>query len=185
MGITLFMSFGEMAYIIFQAALGEASHFNNTTPFHRIMFSMMAFGAISLVVVLVWYAVIIAREVRWQLLSQPVVLAVVLGLVLTCMLGGGFGLYLGGSGSHFVGSSVSDANGLWLVNWSKEVGDLRVAHFFGMHAMQVIPLFALMLPDRISNRAQILSILIFAICYSGLTISTFLQALSGQPFIGL
>ena len=35
----------EMAYITIQGALGEASHFNATTAFHGLMYSLMGFGA--------------------------------------------------------------------------------------------------------------------------------------------
>lgn len=40
---------------------------------------------------------------------------------------------------HTIGSEDGSA-GLPIVNWSKNHGDLRVAHFFGMHALQLIPL---------------------------------------------
>ncbi len=182
--ITLVMALGEMAYIIWQAAQGEASHFNHSTSFHSMMYSLMGFGAVMLVSVLVWFALVIARAARWQLLSQPMTLAVTVGLALTFLLGGGFGGYLGGNGSHFVGPGTTDADGLWLVKWARDVGDLRVAHFFGMHAMQVIPLFALMLPSRWPTHVQASLIIAAATAYAALTTATFVQALHGQPFLG-
>ena len=50
--ITLVMALGEMVYITWQAALGEASDFNYSTPFHSMMYSLMGFGAVMLVSVL-------------------------------------------------------------------------------------------------------------------------------------
>ena len=182
-GIMLFMVAFDMVYIAWQAGLGEASHFNNSTPFYQVMYSLMGVAAVTMVGLLVWLAAEVAREARWRLLSQPLVLAVVLGLVLTFLLGGGFGGYLSGNGSHFVGPGVSDADGLWLVKWSREVGDLRVAHFFGMHAMPVIPLFALALRGRLSVQAQVVAVIAFSAAYSAMTVGTFVQALSGEPFL--
>ncbi len=31
------------------------------------------------------------------------------------------------------------------MNWSKAFGDLRVAHFFGVHSLQAFPLLALLI----------------------------------------
>ena len=128
-------------------ALGEASHFNATTAFHGLMYSLMGFGAAWLVTALVWFGWAIARNNMYE---NPIVLAIIIGLALTFIVGGGFGSYLGGQASHWVGAAETDANGILFFNWATDGGDLRVAHFFGMHAMQAIPLFALFLPTRFS-----------------------------------
>ena len=41
--------------------------------------------------------------------------------------------------------------GLPLVNWSIEMGDLRSVHFFGMHAMQALPLLGFLLDRTIGG----------------------------------
>lgn len=178
--IPVVMAFGELFYITWQAALAEHSHFNTSTPFHALMYSLMGFGAVSMVVVLPWLGVLIARAHR---LSDPLICAIVLGLVLTCVLGGGFGGYLSSSDGHWVNGIRSDAQGLWLFNWARDGGDLRVAHFFGMHAMQALPLCAMLLPSAWPHRWRLALVLIFACLYAGLTTLTFIQAVQGQAFL--
>ena len=39
-----------MAYMTFQSSLGEASHFNRSTTFHDVMYSLMGMGALTLTV---------------------------------------------------------------------------------------------------------------------------------------
>ena len=177
----IFVAAFEMAYIAIQAMLGETSHFNKTTPFHSMMYSLMGIGAIWLTVGLAWFAMLIAKH---NDRSDPLVLAIVLGLGISAALGGGFGAYLGGQASHWVDAMPTDANGLWLFNWSNNGGDLRVAHFFGLHAMQAIPIFALVLPRVLGPTTKRIAILVFSISYSALCVYTFVQALQGQPFTG-
>ncbi|MEM7077046.1 MAG: hypothetical protein AAF513_00330 [Pseudomonadota bacterium] len=178
------MALFEMIYITYQAGQGAASHFNFTTPLHATMYSLMGIGATLMVLVLLALAALIGRYNR---LGHPLVLATVIGLVLTFVLGGGFGGYLGSQGGHWVGGTQSDATGTALFNWSRSGGDLRVAHFFGMHAMQAIPLFALslqwLLPKRASENAHITAIITFAVAYAAFSTMTFVQAVQGKPFL--
>ncbi len=176
----IFVAAFEMAYIAIQAMLGETSHFNKTTPFHSVMYSLMGIGAVWLTEGLAWLAILIAKHTDR---GNPLVLSILLGLGISAALGGGFGAYLGGQESHWVDAVPNDANGLWLFNWSNNGGDLRVAHFFGLHAMQVIPISALALPRVLGLTTKRIAILIFSISYSALCVYTFVQALEGQPFI--
>jgi hypothetical protein len=177
----LWVALLEMAYIGIQGGLGEASHYNLTTPFHSAMYSLMGAGATWLVLGLLWLGWLITKN---HSLGEPMVLAIVLGLGLTFLLGGGFGSYLGGQAGHWVNGPTTDAHGIWLFNWATVGGDLRVAHFFGMHAMQAVPLFALLLPVQLSRRVACALVVVFSAAYAGFSAHTFVQAIQGQPFIG-
>ncbi len=73
-----------------------------------------------------------------------------------------------------------------ILNWSRDGGDLRVAHFFALHAMQILPLLAMvlywMLPNVQPNTSKRLVWLACA-AYSGFCVFTLLQALHGNPFL--
>jgi hypothetical protein len=126
----------EIAYIVHQASRGEASHFNRTTPAADLMYSLMGVGALVLVGTT---AAIGAQILRHGERRQPLVFAAGLGLILGAVLGGASGLYMSAQTGHWVGGVASDAGGLPIVGWSRLGGDLRVAHFFGLHLMQVLP----------------------------------------------
>jgi drug/metabolite transporter superfamily protein YnfA len=59
-----------------------------------------------------------------------------------------------------------------------------VAHFFGMHAMQAVPLFALMLPAHLSKNYGCALVAAFSAVYVAFSLATFVQAIEGQPLIG-
>ena len=96
------------------------------------------------------------------------------------------GGYMSAQIGHAVGVADGGA-GLPFVNWSTEGGDLRAAHFVGMHAFQAIPLFSLMLV-RLRKRFESIRpttlTIIFSLLYFATFSSIFVQALRGKPLLG-
>jgi hypothetical protein len=123
----------ELAYIALQAALGEASHYNVGDAWHAAMYSLMGLGALILTAT--------QPMLAWQLLRHPdpqrppaYRLAVLIGLLLTFVFGAGVGILLGNLPPPSGGAMLP------LFGWSLAGGDLRPAHFVGIHAEQVLPL---------------------------------------------
>ncbi len=183
--IPIVCAFLEMAYIFIQAARGEASHFNYSSNFYSAMYSLMGVGAVLLVAMCLWMGITILRH-RGS--SNLWVLSVGIGLIGTFVLGGGFGGYLGSAGQHWVGGNATDAGGLPIVHWSRTGGDLRVAHFFGIHAMQIVPLLGaglvwLQNKERVSASLARLILISASIAFAAFCTATFTQALRGAPFV--
>ncbi len=173
----------EMLYILIQGARGEASHFNQSSVFYATMYGLMGLGALLMVVTCLWMgsSILRHRDTRdiW-------VLSVGIGLLATFVLGGGFGSYLSSSGNHWVGGEATDAGGVPLFNWSRTGGDLRVAHFFGIHAMQIIPLTGAMLDwlvqrNHLGRAGARICLIGASIAFALFTTSTFVQAVGGAP----
>src|SRR5262249_4858854 len=99
------------------------------------------------------------------------------------LLGGGFGGYMASQTGHWVGGAPTDAGGWWLMKWARDGGDLRVAHFFGMHAMQVLPFVGWLAARSVSRRRAIGLVVLFASLYAAFSTFTFMQALAGRPFV--
>ncbi|MEM8766643.1 MAG: hypothetical protein AAGE43_04315 [Pseudomonadota bacterium] len=181
--LPIFAAALEMSYIIFQAARGEPSHFNVSTTFHAVAYSIMGFGA----AVMVGVCAFMGARILWihRARLTPYVFGAGFGLLLTCLLGGGFGSYLGSQAGHAVAVEMSDATRLPLTGWVQNGGDLRVAHFFGMHAMQLVPLAGWLLGICVSSRQRgLLLTAVVALVYSAVALVTFLQALTAEPFPG-
>ncbi|MGQ9365492.1 hypothetical protein [Azospirillum sp. ST 5-10] len=172
----------EIAYIAWQAGHGEASHFNRSTAFHTVMYALMGIGALLLTAT----APALAREIARhgdRRLAPAFRLAVVLGLVLTFALGATEGLFMSAQSGHGVGPGAG-AGGLPVVGWSTTGGDLRAAHFLGIHAQQIVPaagaLFVHLLP-----RLAVPAVWAFAGGYAAVTVMVFAQALLGLPLLAL
>lgn len=166
----------EVAYISFQAALGQDSHYNVGTPFHAAMYSLMGTAAVVLTATQPWLAWLIWRHGR-RGVAPAYRLAVLLGLVLTFVLGAGAGIMLGGG-------SPAPGPGLPVLGWSRVAGDLRAAHFVGIHAAQVLPLIGFALASW-RPRAALTGVWLAAAAWSALWAAVLLQALAGRPLIGL
>jgi hypothetical protein len=74
--------------------------------------------------------------------------------------------------------------GLPLVNWSTQHGDLRIAHFFGMHAMQALPIFGFLL-DRAGARSPRNLVVAAGILWLAAMGWLFTMALQGRPLLAL
>ena len=68
------------------------------------------------------------------------------------------------------------------MGWSRDGGDLRVAHFLATHALHAIPLAAWGL-SRWVGASAVGAVRAFAILYTVFVFFTFAQALRGQPFL--
>ncbi|MFF0475682.1 hypothetical protein [Streptomyces sp. NPDC004284] len=143
----------EMALITLQVIRGTQSHFNQATPFDAAVFQTM--GA---TVVVLWLGalVIAVLLLRARILDRAMAWAVRLSSLIA-LAGAGIGFLMVRPtpeqltadnpplvGAHSVG--VPDGGpSMPLTGWATTGGDLRVPHFFGMHALQLLPLLLIAL----------------------------------------
>jgi hypothetical protein len=85
-------------------------------------------------------------------------------------------------GAHTVGGP-DGGPGLPGTGWSREHGDLRVPHFMGLHAMQFLPLLAILLGRSRSEMTRVRLTFATAASYSFLFALLLWQALRGQPLV--
>jgi hypothetical protein len=162
----------ESYVITWQAANGRLSHFNTSTAFYSLLFTLMGIAIVILTVWTGYIGYLFFRKKVWEL-PMPYVWGIRLGIlffVLFALEGGMMAAAL----RHTVGGDDS-GRGLPVVNWNQEHGDLRIAHFFGMHTLQIFPLFGYYIAR--SNKSMIA----FALIYSSLVIGVLIQALMGLP----
>lgn len=166
----------EIVYIAIQASKGQLSHFNVSNNFYGTLFTLMGV-AITIVVVYTAYVAYLFFVNDFPDLPNQYVWAIRLGLILFVIFSLE-GYFMGSRLSHTVGA-VDGGKGIPILNWSITHGDLRVAHFIGMHALQVLPLLAYFL---IKDVRVILAI---SAVYFAIALFTLVQALNAKPFIKL
>jgi hypothetical protein len=183
----------ELVVIVGMASVGSTSHFNVSTPFNIAVWSLMA-TAISIV----WVATFLLSTGLWnsQRMSADLRLAVrwSIGLGLAGM-GIAFTMtppqpqqvlpenWAGVAGAHTVGAA-DGGPGLPFLGWSTQAGDLRISHFLGLHALQVVPLIALVLSIVVANYFVRRAIIIgTAVAYALLIAFTYVQALLGETIV--
>ncbi len=142
----------ELIIITGAAIAGITSHFNVSTPLATTLWSIMASAITTL-----WIATFVAAVALWRNPgADPARQAAIRTGVAISLLGMGLAFLMtspnaaqladfqGIAGAHAVG--VADGGpGLPILGWSTVAGDLRIPHFIGMHALQALPLLALLL----------------------------------------
>lgn len=174
----------EIVPIVGQAARGRLSHFNVSSSFDEAVFIMMGImiGISTLATV---YALVLFFTNPGPI--PPAYLwGIRIGLLLFIVFSVEGGL-MASRLAHSVG--VPDGGpGLPFVNWSTRGGDLRIAHFVGIHALQAMPLVGFLLGrlgDRMTQVNAVWLTVVFGVVYAAVTSWLFLQALAGQPLLTL
>ncbi len=183
-GIALGSAGFEAAYITLMAALHQGSHYNVASPLTATMYSLMGVGAVALAASAAAVGLQVMRFPRAGL-APALRWGIGIALVLGAVLGTWTGAYMASQPNHWVGGLRTDAGGLPLFGWSRSGGDLRIAHFFGLHAMQGMALVAWALQRRATTaagqRRAVLGTVVVAILWSLLTLLLFRQAVAGMP----
>jgi hypothetical protein len=164
----------EIAYIALQAGKGQESHYNTSTPLYAALFSLMAFAA-SAVTLYTAYVGILFFKNTFPDLPNHYLWAIRLSIVIFVIFSFE-GFAMGSRLSHSVGA-INDNSNWFIVGWSRTVGDLRVAHFIGMHALQVLPVLSYYL---LKNTKLTIA---FSLLYGLLALVTLIQALQGKSIL--
>jgi hypothetical protein len=168
--VTLAAALYEQGWITWRAALGLPSHFASDS-LGALMYRLMGLGALLLVAMAALLGVLVLlRGDRAQ--PRPWRLAVGVGLVISGVLGGFTGFAIGANATPLVGGS---AGGLPPFYWSRTGGDLRVAHFLAVHAMQALPGLWLL------TRGGAAQVWLGAMGWMALTLGAFALARAGLP----
>ena len=162
----------EVGYIALQAGKGMASHYNVSSPLYSFLFTLMAFAA-SLATIATAYIGILFFTGAFPDLPGYYVWAICIGIVLFVIFSFE-GFLMGAAGAHTIGGA-DGSPGLPFLNWSRKFGDARVAHFIGMHALQVLPLLAFFLFKDTKLTIGV------GILYAALAVFVLIQALQGRP----
>jgi len=170
----------EITLISTQAARGVPSHFNDSTALDTAIFAVMGM-TITLSTLVVVY--VLWRIIRYPPSLSPAYLwSLRIGMFLF-VLASFEGWVMIGQGSHSVGAEATAT--LPLLNWNLNSGDLRVAHFIGLHSLQIIPFTGFLASYRYdeSHRKALSIVGLVGILYSVFIGATFWQALLGNPIV--
>jgi hypothetical protein len=186
----------EVALIGTQAWRGTTSHFNVGTVLDGTLFAIM--GSAIVLQTLTSLAVAVALW-RQRFNDGALGWALRFGLIITILGASTGGLMTRPTsaqvetaratgrmptvGAHTVGAP-DGGPGLPGTGWSLEHGDIRIPHFVGLHAMQILPLLALVLQRRrVNDVARVRLVWVAAASYAALFAILLWQALRGQSVV--
>ena len=179
--VVSFCVLAELVWVGTAASFATASHFNVDDPVMGAIYGLMGVFAVILTSPSLVMGVAIWRNPNTGL-SPSLRLSVALGLVLTFVLT----LIAAGTMSsmpgHLVGTPTAGTS-LAILGWSREVGDLRVGHFFATHALHALPVVGLIASRTLAADKARGAVIAATFAYVALVLLTMLQAFQGQPFL--
>lgn len=164
----------EIIYIALQAGRGQLSHYNLSTPIYSVLYSLMALAATG-VTLYTAYVGLLFFKYDFPELPNYYLWAIRLGIIYFVIFSFE-GFLMGSRLNHSVGA-LNDNSNWFIIGWSKTFGDLRVSHFIGMHALQVLPILSYYV---LRNTKLTVGL---SIVYGILALLTLIQALQGRPLI--
>ena len=186
----------EVAIIDLQAWRGTTSHFNASTPLNQTLFFVMGSAIVLQTFISVAVAIALWRQ---KFADKALGWALRLGMTLTiagALTGGlmtrpteaqlvdaraGKGIPI--VGAHSVGG-VDGGPGIPVTGWSREHGDVRVPHFIGLHAIQVLALVAIAVRRwRRPETVRVRAVLAAAASYGSLFLVLLWEALRGKSVV--
>ena len=170
--IIVITMFFENAIIFAQAARQTTSHFNYSSTINNILFGLMGMLIIVFTIIIILVCIAFFRQKQFSL-PAAYLWGIRLGILFFIIFSLEGGMMIGLM-KHTVGG-VDGAPGLPVVNWSNQHGDLRVAHFFGIHSLQILPLFGYYISKTKTQT------ILFSTGYFLLCSALFLQAINGIP----
>jgi hypothetical protein len=176
----------EIALVEMQVFRGTTSHYNESSDFDAAVFYAMG-GIVSLVLIATIAAGVLALKQRGIDPGLAAGLRWGIGICVLGMLAAVtmiFNKAWNDSGGHTVGAADGGV-GMPITGWSLEHGDLRVGHFIGLHALQLLPLLAWALLRwthlEATTRARLLNVA--GASYTAVVLLATWQALRGQSVV--
>lgn len=178
-GIAIALIF-ENSIISLQSLRGVRSHMNYDTILDGTLFGIMGTLIALNTLLVLWLLVLFCTTPTiWP---PAAAWGARIGLAVL-VIGSLEGILMVHRGAHTVGAP-DGLPGIPFVNWSTTHGDLRVAHFFALHAFQLLPLLGYALSRSTwTERAQLMALAATSTGYFVLIWALFQQALAGRPVI--
>lgn len=192
---TAIVFIAEVGIVSLQAWRGTTSHFNVRTTFDALLFTTMG---LAIVVQTASGVAVAAALWRQRFQDRAMAWALRLGLTISLIGSASGGLMTAPTqeqlaeartsgatrvaGAHTVGAP-DGGPGVTGTGWSVTHGDLRVPHFLGLHAMQMLPLLVVLLRGRVAPDSLVRLTVAAAAVHFSLFCILLWQALRGESVV--
>jgi hypothetical protein len=199
--VTTISAFIEIAVIIGQVFRNTTSHFNYSTTFDTTLWVIMGVSIVVLWLMTLLTAILLIRQ---KMTDKVFALGLRLGLVVSLV-----GMALGYvmifhrtaqqaalaetgqpvliRGAHSIGGEDGENAGLPFVGWNTTRGDMRPAHFLGLHAMQILPFLGWLLSgwrkSKLNEKQRLAFLWTFGWTFLGVLMVLTWQALREQSIV--